>query len=151
MGYYLQAFICKTVDSYCLTSTFEKAINVDIGQGLSLIPMTEDLFDQINNFNISNDIDSFQYLTENIETQILLSICDRQFSYVEAEYHGGQGGQIAIIWKDGKRFQLLPYDQDRINQVLKFFGAVADNGQDEFLTLGFGLRRNTREWIEDSD
>jgi hypothetical protein len=151
MGYYLEAFICKASDSNCLTNTFDKAINVDIGQGLSLIPMTEDLFDQINSFNISNDIDRFLYLTKNIESKILLAIGDRQFSYVEAEYHGGQGGQIAIIWKDGKRLQLLPYDQDRINQVLKYFGAIANNGQDEFITLGFGLRRYTREWIEDSD
>ncbi|MFI5205970.1 MAG: hypothetical protein ACHQVK_03440, partial [Candidatus Paceibacterales bacterium] len=126
MGYYLQGFICKTSDSNCLTNAFDRAIKVDIGQGLSLLPMTEDLFDQINNFSISNDIDSFQYLTENIETKILLTIGDRPFSYVEAEYHGGQGGQIAIIWKEGKRLHLLPYDQDRINQVLKYFGAVAD-------------------------
>lgn len=149
MGYYLQAFICKTGDSDCLTNFFDKAIKVDIGQELSLIPMTEDLFDQINNFSTSNDIDNFQYLTENIESTVLETIGNRQFSYVEAEYHGGQGGQIAIIWNGGKRLQLLPYDQDRINQVLKYFGVVAALGQDEFLTCGFGLRRHTREWIEE--
>lgn len=148
MGYYLQAFICKSSDTGCLTKVFDQAIKVDIGQSLSIIPMTEDLFDQINCFTTSDEIDSFQYLTEKMEHEILLAIGDRRFSYVEAEYHGGQGGQIAIIWKDGKRDQLLPYDHDRINQVLKYFGAVAQNGQDEFLTLGFGLRRHTREWIE---
>lgn len=151
MGYYLQAFICKTADSDCLTNTFDKAVKVDIGQGLSLIPMTEELFDQINNFSTSIDIDSFQYLTENIERKILSTIGDRQFSYVEAEYHGGQGGQIGIIWKDSKRQQLLSYDQGRINQVLKYFNVVADPEQDEFLTCGFGLRRHTREWIEETN
>ncbi|MGN6435014.1 MAG: hypothetical protein ACTHMM_00715 [Agriterribacter sp.] len=113
--------------------------------------MTEDLFDQINDFRSSEAIDSFLYLTENIETSILLSVGDKQFSYVEAEYHGGQGGQIAIIWEEGKRLRLLSYGQNKINEVLKYFGAVADKGQDEFLTLGFGLRRNTQEWIENPE
>jgi hypothetical protein len=150
MGYYLQAFICKTTDINCLTIIFDKAVRVDLAQGLSLIPMTEDLFDQINEFNVTNEIDSFFYLTENIENKILLSIGDRRFSYIEAEYHGGQGGQVAVIWENGKRVKLLPYGQNRINNVLKYFGVVADKGQDEFLTLGFGLHRHTQEWVKDA-
>ena len=145
--YYLQAFICKTIDADCLTEKFDKAVKVDIGQKLSLIPMTEDLFDQINDFSDTVSIDSFEYLTENIENKILLTISERKFSYFEAEYFGGEGGQIAIIWQNNKRQQILSYGQNRINQVLKLFGVIAKKGQDEFDTLGLGRYRETNKWL----
>ena len=124
---------------------------VVIGQGLCLIPMTEDLFDQINNLAVSNSVDKFEYLTDNIESKILQIIGDKKIAYVEAEYFGGEGGQIAIIWENNKRKKNLEYGQDKINEVLKDFGAIAEKREDEFLTLGFGLRRHTREWLESAD
>jgi hypothetical protein len=151
MGYYLQAFICRQSDTRLLTEKFDKAISVDIGQGLSLIPMTEELFDQISNFTSSSSVDKFEYMTEYVENKILNAIGDRKFAYVEAEYFGGEGGQMAVIWNNNRRQQILPFGKDKINQVLKDFGVTANEGQDEFLTLGFGLRRDTREWIEDQD
>lgn len=149
MGYYLQAFICKQADSIVLTNRFDKAIKVSIGQGLDLIPLTEELFDQINNYQESLCIENFEYLTENIEKEVLKAIEGKKFAYVEAEYHGGQGGQIAMIWNEKRRY-FFEFGQDRINQVLKNYGVISDNGYDEFLTLGFGLHRHTREWIEAS-
>lgn len=151
MGYYLQAFICRQPDQNLLTERFDKAVSVDLGQGLALVPMTEELFDQINNFCSSSSVDKFEYMTENVEQKVLDAIGDRKFAYVEAEYFGGEGGQMAIIWNNNRREQLLSLGQDKINEVLKSFGVTAKQGQDEFVTLGFGLRRNTREWIEDTD
>jgi len=145
--YYLQAFICKTIDADCLIKMFDKAVKVDIEQNLSLIPMTEDLFDQINEFSDTVSIDSFEYLTEHIENKILLVIRERKFSYIEAEYFGGEGGQIAIIWQNNKRQKIFSYGQDRINQVLKSFGVIANKGQDEFDTLGLGRHRTTNQWL----
>ena len=149
MGYSVEAFICKQADGHVMTDHFDKAVRVDISQGICLIPMTEDLFDQINKFQISQAILDSQFLTENVEHEILKVVGERQFAYVEALYHGGQGGQIAIIWKDNKRSHLLEYGPDKINYVLKYFGAVAHDGADEFLTLGFGLRRKTSDWLQE--
>jgi hypothetical protein len=151
MGYHLQAFLCRESDTRLLTEKFDKAVSVDIGQGLSFIPMTEELFDQLNNFTSSSSVDRFEYMTEYVEHKILNAMGDRKFAYVEAEYFGGEGGQIAIIWNNNRQQQILPFGQDKINQVLKDFGATANKGEDEFLTLGFALHRNTREWIEDAD
>jgi hypothetical protein len=151
MGYYLQAFICRQPDQSLLTEKFNKAVYVDLGQGLALIPLTEELFDQITNFCSSPSVDKFEYMTENLEQKLLDAISDRKFAYVEAEYFGGEGGQMAIIWNNNRRERVLPFGQDKINEVLKSFGVAAKEGQDEFVTLGFGLRRNTREWTEDAD
>jgi hypothetical protein len=146
MGYYLQAFICKQTDSSALTSYFDKAKSVSIGQGMILIPMTEDFFDQINNSVVSGSIANFEYLTENMENEILKCIGDKKIAYVEAEYFGGEGGQSAICWENKKRQYILPYGHEKINQVLKDFGVKIKLGKDEFETLGLNRHRHTREW-----
>ena len=151
MGYYLQAFICKQADTNTFTDNLDKAKKIEIGQGLSLIPMTEQLFDQINNFVVSNSVDKFEYLTDNIETKILQLIDDKKIAYVEAEYFGGEGGQIAIIWNNHKRECFFEYGQECINRVLKDFGIKPKIGNDEFDTLDFGRHRNTIDWIEDNE
>lgn len=148
MGYYLQTFICTKVDTNFLAEIHSKAVAVDLRQGLSLIPMTEELFDQINNFSSSPSIDKFEFMTENVERNVLAAIGNRKFAYVEAEYFGGEGGQIAIMWSDNKRQKLLSFGQDKINEVLKDFGVVTSEGQDEFLAVGLGLHRDTNDWIE---
>jgi hypothetical protein len=151
MGYYLKAFICKQADTNIFTDNFDKAKDIEIGQELSLIPMTEELFDQINNLVVSNSVDKFEYLTDNIETKILQLIGDKKIAYVEAEYFGGQGGQIAIIWNNRKRQSFFEYGQECINKVLKDFGIKTKFFKDEFDTLNLGQHRNTIDWIEDND
>lgn len=146
MGYYLEAFICKTTDSGYLTNTFGQAHAIALGQGLSLIPMTESLFDEIDDFSTSGGVGNFQYLTEHIENKILAITGNKSLAYVEAEYHGGKGGQIAIIWENNKRFRLFPYAQDSINLALQHFGVSAGGGQDEFSAIGLGLYRRTEDW-----
>jgi len=146
--YVLQAFICRQSDSGIFTERFDNAVDVAIGQGLSLVPMAEGLFDQINNFALSPAVETFEYLTENIERVILDTIGNSKFAYVEAEYFGGTGGQTAIVWNNAKRESVLPFGADRINQALKEFGVTANSGQDAFSTLGLGRHRHTSEWIE---
>jgi hypothetical protein len=150
MGYYLQAFICNQDDSYILTKQFNTAININLGQGVDLIPMTEELFDQINNFKTSLSIESFKFLTENVEQIILNIIGKKKFAYVEAEYFGGTGTQIAMIWNNNKREEFLKFGENRINKVLKSFGVIVSKGKDEFETLGFHLHRDTADWVNNN-
>lgn len=151
MGYYLQAFICNQADTNIFTDNFEKAKKIEIGQRLSLIPMTEELFDEINNFVVSNSVDKFEYLTENIESKILQLIGSKKIAYVEAEYFGGEGGQIAIIWSNHNRQNFFEYGQEGINKVLKDFRIKTKFFKDEFDTLNLGRHRNTIDWIENNE
>lgn len=148
MGYYLEAFICFQTEANLLRDKFDKAVSVNIGQGLFLIPLTERLYDQINNFAEPILLNNFEYLSESIERNVLDTLGNAKFAYVEAEYFGGEGGQNAIIWNNGRREQILPFGQDKINQVLRYFGVAAKDGKDEFNTLGFHFHRNTKDWIE---
>jgi hypothetical protein len=148
MGYYLRAFVGKKEDLKPIVEAYNEAKIIPLAQGISLVPHTEALYDQINNFESSANIGSFEFLTVNIENKILKIIDAKAIAYVEADYFGGEGGQVGIIWTGGKRIAEFKYGQDVINAVSKHFGVRADKGKDEFATLGFGRHRNTADWLD---
>jgi len=149
MGYYLQAFIGRQQDLQLIQSAYPLSNLIYLGQGISLIPMTESVFDQINQDKISENI--FEYLTTNVEIEVLKRIGDREIAYIEAEYFGGEGGQVGIIWKDGHRYKIFPYGQDVINEVLRLFKVKKGLFKtDEFETLNLNKHRNSRDWIDDT-
>lgn len=150
MGYILYAFAAKEEILLPIQKVYLQAKLVKLEQGICLIPMTGELYDQINDFTISEDINGFVYLTTNIENQILKAIGNHSIAYIEAEYFSGNGGQKAIIWKDNKRLSVFPDNQDAINKVLQFLGVTADKRKDEFDTIGLGRYRNMEGWIEAS-
>lgn len=151
MTYILQAFIVKKSTHYKLTDFYQNAIAVNISNDLSLIPFTTELFDEINKLTASNPIGKFAYLTENIEIELLKHFENIKVAYIEAEYFGGQGEQIAIIWEDKKRIYLSDLGDNEINNVLKNFGVIANNGKDEFDTVSLGRNRRTEDWLNDSE
>ncbi|KRD58510.1 hypothetical protein ASE40_19475 [Flavobacterium sp. Root935] len=150
MGHCLQAFICTKTDSENFAKSFKNAISISLGQGIALVPMTEELFDEINNSQTSGFIKNFKFINENIEEIILKIIENKKLAYVESEYFGSTGSQKAIIWNQKNREQVLVLGKDNINNVLKYFGVIADEGIDEFQTLGFHNNRSTQKWIENT-
>ena len=111
-----------------------------------MIPLTEQLFYQIHGSNEPEWILPSEGVINIIEQQILESIGTCKVAYVEADYWGGEGGQMAIIWEEGKRVKELSFGHDRINEVLRDFGAKPENGIDEFETVGLRRERNTYDW-----
>jgi|GEM_PF-1141403 len=148
MGYYLEAFICKIQDASLLADQFNNAVAVELTDELSLIPMTEALFDEVNELSSSPSIENFQFMTEKVEQKVLDAIGYSKFAYVEAEYFGGEGRQMAVTWNNNGRTQLLSFGDGRINAVLKEFGVVAQNGYDEFSIAGLLRHRQTKDWLE---
>ena len=93
MGYYLKAFIGNSRDIHCISESYSKAIRVSLNQDISLIPLTDELFDQINEFDAAESIDGYEYLTATIELNILKALIENSLAYVEVTYFGGQGGK----------------------------------------------------------
>lgn len=148
MGYYLSAFIGKPEELIRIQVAFKNANLIELHPCVSLIPLTEELFDEINNFSASESLFNFEYLTRQIEHEILTLISDITLAYFEAEYFGGQGGQSAILWEKGKRTSEFIRDSQAINKVLKNLGVIADSDTDEFDTISLGRHRYTRDWLE---
>lgn len=82
--------------------------------------------------------------------------------YMNLEFHGGRGFHEAVGWEHGHvawgpdftanepetdRFRQVGADDDwAINGLLRWLGATAEEGRDEFATAGLDRWRWTQEW-----
>ena len=146
MGYYLKAFIGRSDDLKMVKNKFKNARTVSLTDEIALIPFTAELFDEVNNYRSNNGIGNYEFLTTDVEREILLVMGDRLFSYVEVEYFGGLGRQSGMIWQGGKRIWERELEQEVVNEILRNFGIVRSKSNDEFDTVGLGRKRNTEDW-----
>ena len=145
MGYYIRAFIGRTGILEPIAGACRKARIVTLEQGLTIVPMIDELYDEINKTEPWPGIEPFTYLTTYTEQRVLQWMPSGLFGYIEAEYHGGQGAQAAILWQDGKRLQVFN-PKHAINTALQHAGFTADAGKDEFDAVGLGRHRYTEDW-----
>ena len=148
MGYTLKAYIGKDENLNPILEKYSEAKKVNLNGGISMIPMTDELFDEINDLKFSSAISAFEFLTENIEKEIIQIIEKREIAYVESEIFGGEGGHIGIIWNSGKRDLLTELGKSSMNIILKKLGVNKSHLKDEFDTVGLAQNRHTEDWIE---
>ena len=148
MGYTLKAYIGKEENLIPILEKYSESHKVNLNNGISIIPMTVELFDEINEMSSSSGIATFELLTENIEQKTVQIIGNREVAYVESEFHGGQGGHIGIIWRNGKRKILTEFDQNSINKILKELGVNRTLLKDEFKIVELDKNSQTKNWIE---
>lgn len=148
MGYTLRAFIGKRENLIPILEKFSNSQNVDLNNGISMIPMTDELFDEINQMKHSSGISKFEFLTENIEQKTIKIIGNQELAYVESDFFGGEGGHIGILWRNGKREILTEFDKNSMNKILKLLGVNRTLLKDEFEIVGLGENRHTEDWIE---
>ncbi|MGO8763673.1 MAG: hypothetical protein ACLQSR_00890 [Limisphaerales bacterium] len=142
MGYFLQALIGKADTLGKHTSEFRHVHLILLPQGMAMIPLTDDLHDEIDGDNLG-----FVKLTSTVEqwAQRISSLAP--VAYVEAEFFGGAGGQNAVVWSNASRV-LGPIDSKHaINEALRFLGVQIGRAHDEFDAVGLGKHRNTNDWI----
>ncbi|CAL2101510.1 conserved protein of unknown function [Tenacibaculum sp. 190130A14a] len=148
MGYTLKAYIGKEENLNPILERYSESKKVNLNGGISMIPMTDELFDEINEMKPSSGISTFEFLTKNIEKKTIQTIENREIAYVESDFFGGQGGHIGIIWKNGKRDFLTKSDISSMNKILKRLGVNRTLLKDEFENVGLDKNRHTEDWIE---
>jgi len=148
LGYNLKAYIGKDENLNPILEKYRESIKVNLNGGISMIPMTNELYDEINEMKSSSRISTFEFLTENIEIKTIQIIENREIAYVESEFFGGQGGHIGIIWRNGKRDLLIEWHKSSMNKILKRLGVNRTWLKDEFEKVGLDKNRHTEDWIE---
>jgi hypothetical protein len=128
---------------------------VPIGQGLSLLPMTDALFETVADGSGAGVL-GFRRLPAGFEKALALWSAGGPVAYVEAEYFGGVGEQRAAVW-DGGTLALAPLHVDEgeplpsagspISQALRRLGVVTSAGQDEFSAVRLDRHRHSDSWI----
>jgi len=145
MSYIIQALIGKmdALDKH--VTEFQHLHIIALAQGMALVPLTNDLYDEIGS---GNEIDHFQKLSPAVERWAMQMSCNSPIAYIEAEFFGGIGDQGSMVWYGNTRVAGPIYSQDAINQALRFLGVQTGSAHDEFAAVGLGQFRYTHHWIQ---
>lgn len=148
MGYTLRALVGRADALQPLAAAFPQAVLVALEQGLSLIPLTDDLYDALNELDQGETLPPFYYLKAHLEARILALIGTGCVGYLEAEYFGGHGEQAALLWADGRRQFVSDTSYGAINTMLRRLGVTKGGSQhDEFEAVGLDRHRDTDDWL----
>ncbi|MFD5161599.1 hypothetical protein ACFWMJ_26555 [Streptomyces hawaiiensis] len=155
MSYDLHAVIADEEALRAPTRDLPGARLVPMGQGLSLLPMTDALFETVADGSGTGAL-GFRRLPRGFEKALALWSAGGPVAYVEAEYFGGVGDQRAAVW-DGGTIALAPLHVDEgepfpsagspISQALRRLGVVASVGEDEFSAVRLDRHRHSEAWI----
>ncbi len=147
MGYYLEAIIGNQQTLAQCASAFQHARVVPLAQEIAIIPITDDLFNEIPRSGL---VERFEKLSTGVEKWAQHISKVAPVAYIEAEFFGGSGGQSAVMWSGGSRKFGPFHSEDAINQILRLFKVQLDGAHDEFDAVGLGRHRRTNRWIVDS-
>jgi hypothetical protein len=145
MGYFLQALIGKSQTLKANVSLFQNARIVLLEHDIAIIPITDELCEEIDAIN-QIEVEGFNKLSPKIEEWAMRISATGLVAHVVAEFFGGDGGQSAIAWNASSRVLGPIFEQDSINQVLKLLGVDRKNAHDEFNAVGLGIHRDTHDW-----
>ncbi|MEW2458907.1 hypothetical protein [Streptomyces albus] len=158
MGYELQAVIARDEVLRVASREVPGSRVVRLGQDLSLMPMTDEVFDAVTDGSDGRGL-GFWRLPGGFDTLLARWSAAGPIAYVEAEYFGGAGEQRAAVWVDGA-LALGPLDAPAkkqssrsvspICQALRRLGARRRLGEDEFEAVGLGRHRSNEDWISSS-
>jgi hypothetical protein len=155
MSYDLWAVLAAEETLRGATWGLTAARTASIGQGLSLLPMTEALGEPVADSGRAGAL-GFQRLPGGFEKILADWSAGGPVAYVEAEYFGGVGEQGAAVW-DGGGVVLGPLRVEEgepfaaagspLSQALRRLGVVTGAGQDEFSAVRLDRHRHTDAWI----
>jgi len=135
---------------------FENAIVRPLVQGFSLLPITDAFAQELGGYQTESMAAlarPIRYLSDGLHALAMDLSQKSPVAYVSTYYFGGQGGQDALVWDKGTlRFSPTSpgYGQNwpnsPISHTLRMIGVVAEQGMDEFDTVGLGKHRKTHQW-----
>jgi hypothetical protein len=152
MAHSIQAIIGRDKTLERLEKKWKNAKVVSFPQNISVIPLTYDLRNEINNDTRAANKAFSDYF--GFASEILIDILreesrNGQVGYIETDYFGGTGSQSSILFMNGETigpFKTESSERNKpyaINKVLSMLGVEKQEAHDEFDALGFvHLRSN---------
>ncbi|MFG1639341.1 hypothetical protein ACGFMK_03565 [Amycolatopsis sp. NPDC049252] len=153
--YCLEAVIAREAVLRRVAGSVDAARVVPLGQGLSLLPMTDEFFDAVTVAG-AGELDGFWKAPAGFGDTLAISSRHGPFAYVEADYFGGEGMQCAQVWSGGAVTlgpvrtglgERPPASGSPISQALRAIGVLRGAHFDEFDAVGLGRHRETVGWL----
>ncbi|MFD4877027.1 hypothetical protein ACFWOB_27215 [Streptomyces sp. NPDC058420] len=150
MAYVLQAVIAGDELLQASARSVPDAQVASPGQGLSLLPMTDEVFDAVTDGSGARPL-GFWRLPGGFDRTLAAWSAGGPVAYAEAEYFGGAGDQRAAVRADGALVWGPSDDRSMglgpISQALRRLGATSGPGQDEFTAVGLDRHRDNAGWV----
>ena len=157
MGYALQGVLGRSsVLEPC--RLFEHARVVALDQSVCLLLMTDDFFNEVRQEGAEPGVPGFWKLPTGFDRVLATWSVRGPVAYVEADYFGGVGSQVAAVWDAGQlvlgptaepEHSFTPEHPSPISQALQRLGVSARGHFDEFEAVGLDRHRNMEDWLED--
>ena len=136
-------------------AALSNAVICPLRDGFALVPITDGLAAELAQFAPSAEASWLPDMKPGVRQIALRISSDSPVAYVSTEYFGGDGGQDAMAWSQGEVI-FSPQSQGygeawpntSISRALRAIGVIAEQGKDEFDTLGLGRHRETHRWAE---
>jgi hypothetical protein len=132
---------------------------VFLGQHLSLLPVTDDYHDAVSVPGAAELAPFWRAPTGFADALAACSVAG-PVAYLEADYFGGAGTQVAQVWDRGEVVlgpltddARLPFSAERVGPIsaaLCRLGVVRGGCFDEFEAVGLGRHRDTEDWLADA-
>jgi hypothetical protein len=158
VGYELQGVLASEAGlERC--RAFRNARVVVLGRGVRLLLMTDDFFDEVRRPGVEVPLPGFWKLPTGFDRLLAAWSVRAPLAYVEAEYFGGVGTQVAAVWDTGERVMgpLAVHEgppvlasPSPISLALRRLGVSADGHVDEFDAVGLGRHRNMDGWLQET-
>ncbi|MGR4042042.1 hypothetical protein [Pseudomonas sp. 910_21] len=135
------------------------AVLCPLCQGLALIPVTEALEVQLQG-RAQGRLSAVRPFSGELAcgvAELAAQLSDRgPIVYAATYFHGGTGGQDAVVWLEGEvvlnigdeEDDMSPWPDSPISRALRRIGVVAKVGEDEFDALGLGRHRSNQAWAD---
>jgi len=147
MGYDIQAIISTQSVLEAHSGDFKFAVVAPLGFGLALIPITDELLDEVGASGASGQ---FYKFTPAIADWLGTISGSAPAAYVEAEFFGGIGEQSATVWARGEQLLAPTHTMDAINIALRVLGISRGTAHDEFEAVDLQRHRHTNDWLDDA-
>ena len=147
MGYDIQAIISTQSVLEAHSASFASAAVVPLASGFALIPITDELLDEV---GASGESGKFYKFTPAIADWLRTISASASAAYIEAEFFGGVGGQGATVWSHGEQALAPTHEAEAINIALRLLGVPRGTSHDEFEAIGLPRHRGTNGWLDDA-
>lgn len=151
MAYVLRAIIARCEVLAPPPAWIADSAVVELPQGFCMVPLTTALREQFGPPErpwLYPTWPPLIYLPEGLVPHLVELSRRGRVACVEAEYHGGDGEQRAIVWEDGAPLEEPEEHSYAINSALGRLGVERAEGEDAFDTLGLGRYRDVEDWVQ---
>ena len=146
MGYFLQAIVGRQQTLVQHALEFHHARVVPLACGIAIIPLTNDLYDEIAD---GGKVDRFSKLSPGVERWAQRISASAPVAYIEADYFGGLGGQSALVWSSGTRVLGPVHGRTPSTRRCAFLEFNPAEHTMSSMQWASGGHRNTADWIQE--